>query len=172
MAGDNKAKYAAFVALTVTNLHSLASDQSLLAGWSSAVVDNTSNLYLDYLLSMSFTTHASNRQAGKINIYVIASYDDTPNWPAANSGTWGTEGAASFVDTEERDSIARPVWSIDVDNSASAVYGFQQLPLFGGLMVPSHFCLFVTQNCSTTTTAGLAASGSKAGYKPGLLQYT
>ena len=30
----------------------------------------------------TFTTHASNRQAGVINIYVLAALNDTPTWPA------------------------------------------------------------------------------------------
>ena len=37
--------YGASTAMTVTNLHSLAS--SATAGWGSAEVDNTSNLYFD-----------------------------------------------------------------------------------------------------------------------------
>jgi hypothetical protein len=166
MAGDIK--------LTVTNLHSLASSQDWLAGWSSASVDNTSNVYLDYLYGLTFTTHASNRQAGVINIYVIASLNDTPTWPATASGTIGTQGALSFTDTEERDSLCRLLGSISVDNSASAIYTFPQTgiaQLFGGVM-PTHHALYVAQNASTTTTAGLASSGSAVYYTPVTAQYT
>lgn len=62
MAGNILGAYAASAALTVTNLHSLASSQDWTAGWSSASQSNLSNLYLDYLYGFTFTTHASNRQ--------------------------------------------------------------------------------------------------------------
>lgn len=175
MAGDIKLKYpAASTAMTVTNLHSLASSQDWTAGWTSASVNNTSNVYMDYLYGFTFTTHASNRQAGSINIYVIAALNDTPTWPATASGTIGTEGALSFTDTEERDSLCRLLGSITVDNTASAIYTFPPTgiaQLFGGAVPPYH-AIYIGQNCSTTTTAGLAAAGSAVYYTPITYQYT
>lgn len=175
MAGDIKLKYpAASTAQTVTNLHSLASSSDWTAGWTSASVNNTSNVYLDYLYGFTFTTHASNRQAGFINIYVVASLNDTPTWPATATGTIGTEGALSFTDSEERDTLCRLLGSIVVDNTASAIYTFPQTgiaQLFGGVM-PTHHAIYVAQNCSTTTTAGLASSGSAVYYTPVTAQYT
>ena len=44
MATILKPSYGASAALTITALLALASDTNLLAGWSSAVIDNTSNL--------------------------------------------------------------------------------------------------------------------------------
>lgn len=173
MAGDIKDKYIASSTLTVTSLHSLASSADWSAGWGSASVDNTSNCYTDYLYGGTFTTHASNRQAGQINIYVVASLNDTPTWPSVSSGTLGTQGAITFVDLEERDSLCRLLCSITVDSTASAVYTFPQTGiahLFGSM--PSHHCLFIAQNCTTTTTAGLASSGSALYYTPKLQQYT
>lgn len=168
MAGNILGKYAASSALTVTNLHSLASSSDWTAGWTSAAQDNTSNLYLDYLYGFTFTTHASNRQAGSINIFVIASLNDTPAWPATASGTIGTEGTLSFTDTEERDSLCRLLGSLTVDSTASAIYTFPQTgiaQLFGGVC-PTHHAIFVAQNCATSTNAGLASSGS-AVYRTG-----
>jgi hypothetical protein len=160
MAGPS---YNASSALTVTNLHSLASDQNFLAGWFSASTSNTTNKYLDYFYGFTFTTHASNRQAGYINIYVVSSLNDTPTWPATATGTLGTEGAGSFVDTEERDSLCTLIKSIAVDTSASSILAVPQMSIcaaLGLIMPPTHHCLFITQNCTTTTTAGLASSGS------------
>lgn len=174
MAGDIKAKYAASSALTVTNLHSLASSQDWAAGWTSASQNNTTNAYLDMMVGGTFTTHASNRQAGTICVYVIASLNDTPTWPATASGTIGTEGALSFTDTEERDSLCRLLTAITVDSSASAIYTFPQTgiaQLFGGVL-PTHYAIYVAQNCSTTTTAGLASSGSAIYLTPAYAQYT
>lgn len=175
MAGDIKLQYVASVAPTVTNLHSLASSQDWAAGWTSASIDNRTNEYLDYLVSGTFTTHASNRQTpGYINVYIIAALNDTPTWPATASGTIGTEGALSFTDVEERNSLCRLLVSIQVDDTASAIYAFPPTaisPLFGG-MVPSVFAIYVAQNCTTTTTAGLASSGSAIYYTPINAQYT
>jgi len=159
---DAKTAYAASVAMTVTNLHSLASSQDWTAGWSSASVSNTTDKYMDYLYAFTFATHASNRQAGSINIYVVGSLNDTPTWPATASGTIGTEGALSFTDSEERDTLCRLFASITVDSTASAIYTVPQTGiarLFGGV-VPTHHAIYVAQNCATTTTAGLASSGS------------
>jgi hypothetical protein len=175
MAGDIKLNYVASVAMTVTNLHSLASDSGAYnAGWTSASVANTTNEYLDYMVSGTFTTHASNRADGRIDVYVIAALNDTPTWTATASGTIGTEGALSFTDAEERNSLCRLLTSITVDSTASAIYAFPPTgisQLFGGI-VPTHFAIFVTQNCSTTTTAGLAAAGSAIYYTPVVAQYT
>jgi hypothetical protein len=174
MAGNIKLGYAASTTYTVTNLHSLASSQDYLTGWSSASTANTSNLYLDYLIGATFTTHASNRQAGSINVYVIAPLNDTPTWPATASGTIGTEGALSFTDTEERDTLCRLLWSITADNSASAIYTMPQTGiahLFGGVC-PTHFAIYVSQNAATTTAAGLAAAGSALYATPAYGTYT
>jgi hypothetical protein len=169
MAGNILLGYAASSALTVTNLHSLASSQDWSAGWTGASQANTSTLYDDWLYGGTFTTHASNRQAGTINIYIIASLNDTPLWPATATGTIGTEGALSFTDIEERDALCRLLGSITVDSSASAIYTFPQTgiaQLFGG-RCPTHHAPFIAHNCSTTTTAGLAAAGS-AVYRTGV----
>lgn len=175
MAGDIKTQYVASSALTVTNLHSLASSQTWETGWTSASINNTTNEYLDILLSGTFTTHASNRQAGVINIFAFSALNDTPTWPSFfSAGTPGTEGTCTVTDTEERDAGMRIVASINVDNTASAIYTFPMTSLaqlFGGIL-PPYIGLYVTQNCSTTTTAGLASSGSALYQTPVNAQYT
>jgi hypothetical protein len=174
MPGDIKSKYAASSTPTVTNLQSLAASADWTVGWVSASVTNTSNCYDDYLYGFKFTTHASNRQAGIINVYVIASLNDTPTWPSSASGTIGTEGTLSFTDTEERDAVCRLLLSIPIDNTASAVFESGQAgiaALFGG-RVPTHHALFIAQNAATSTNAGLASSGNAVYYTPVYSQYT
>jgi hypothetical protein len=174
MAGDLKLKYPGSSTLTVTNLHSLASSATRILGWSSASYDNTSALAKGCNYAGKLVSHASNRQAGVIDIYYIAALDGTPNWPAASAGTWGTEGSGTgFADTYRRDSMAELVKQIVVDNTASAVYDFA-LPgielVFG--FVPPYHCLFITQNAATTTQPGFAASGSVIYRTTSLDQYT
>lgn len=175
MAGDIKLQYAASQALTVTNLHSLASSATWEGGWTSAAIDNGTTEYVDVYLAGTFTTHASNRQAGSINIWAYAALNDTPTWPDLfSAGTEGTEGTATVHDTEQRDSGMRFVASITVDNGASEVYTFQPVSiasLFGGIL-PDQFAIFVSQNAATTTAAGLAAAGSALYYTPVHYQYT
>jgi hypothetical protein len=173
MAGDIKVKYAASVSLTVTNLHSLASSQSYVAGWFSTAVNNTSNNYKDYLYGFTFTSHASNRQAGALYVYVVAALNDTPTWPATASGTLGTEGAGSFADSYRRDSLCRLLAVVNADNTASGIYTLPPTGIAGLFRkVPPYHALFVTGNLSTTTTAQLASSGSAAYYTPVFDQYT
>lgn len=174
MAGDIKDKYVASSTLTTTALQSLASSQDWTAGWGSASISNLTDLNLDGLLGGTFTTHASNRQAGSINIYLISPLNDTPTWPASSSGTIGTEGAIAFTDTEERDAACMFLASITVDNTASAVMPFPMRAIaaqFSGEL-PTHFVIYISQNCSTTTTAGLASSGNALYYTGKLKQYT
>lgn len=179
MAGNAYVDYASSVAFTVTNLHSLAADNSTgypLIGWSSASVNNTTDEYVDFLVSGTFTTSSSatNRQAGYIYVYIVAALNDTPTWPAAATGTWGTEGAASFADTEERDGFARLLCALPVDTSTSSVVGFPPTgiaQLFGGF-VPPYWAVFVSTNAYSGTTTALAASGSAVYRTPVSLRYT
>lgn len=175
MAGDIKAKYGTLNTFTVTNLHSLATSSSREVGWTSASVANTTDLSLDYIVSGTFTTAASNRQAGYIDVRVYTSLNATPVWPDIfSSGTEGTEGAATWHDTEQMNSGSVLLTSIEVDASASDVMTFPQTGI-AGLMnlgaVPTHFALFVGQN-ATSSGAGLAASGSALYGIPVLSQYT
>lgn len=178
MAGLIKGDYPAdSTALTVTNLHSLASSQDWLAGWGGTVISNVSGEYEDIFISASFSTHASNRQAGEIRIYVIAPLTISSGsftWPATASGTIGVEGAISFTDTEERDAACILLAKLIVDNTASAVIPFPMQAiahLFGG-RIPPGVVPFIAQNCSTTTTAGFASSGSAVHHTPIQSQYT
>ena len=86
--------------LTVTNLNSLAS--SATAGWQSARIDNTSNLYDDYLISvkldMANTAPANDKAA---YVYLCPFYYDGSTWFATDGGTAtlpsGTEGTYTIA---------------------------------------------------------------------------
>ena len=172
MAGLIEPKYIASVTPTVTNLQTLASNQTWIAGWFSGTVTNTSNVYRDYCYSGTFTTAGATRQAGSINVYVVASLNDTPTWTATATGTLGTEGTGSFTDTQMRDSLCRLLISIPVTTTVSEVYTFAQLgiaQLFGNT-VPTHHCLYIAANAGTTTTASFASAAIY--YTPNVDQYT
>ena len=175
MAGNIKLNYsAASTTMTTTNLQSLASSQTWVAGWGSASVANTSNLNFDYLIGATFTTHASNRQAGTVEVWVIGSLNDTPTFFTPASGTAGTEGTISFTAREQLLANGRLLQSFAVTSTASQIYAIPETgiaQLFGG-QCPTHWYLFVTGNATTTTTAQFASSGSAVYYTPVMAQYT
>lgn len=157
-AGDIKRAYAASSALTVTNLHSLAASSTFLGGWESVAIDNTSNLYLDYRVTAKLVTHASNRQAGTLRLYLVGPTDDSA-WPDVIDGT---ESAKSWTDTEERDAVAILAGETTVDNTGSATYEIHVPSVaacFGGNL-PKKFVVFITGDAATSTNAQLAAAGS------------
>lgn len=160
--------YGTEVTVTVTALQSLASSSGGTAGWTSASVDNTSTLAVDYLVSAQFAlnTGAAPTDATTISVYAYAVHLRTgPTWPTLfSSGTAGSQGAASVTDTEERDNGMRLLWRAQVDASTSAVHvmpptGIAQA--FGGI-VPPLWALWVTQG----TGQALNSSGNAVYYTP------
>jgi hypothetical protein len=164
-----KIAYGTPVSMTMTGIEDIDASASLIAGWTSNSVNNTSDLCLDYLVSGQFTLEGSSNQAGTIAVYAYAAYNSTPTWPTTfSSGTAGSVGALALPDTEERDAVMRLVASITCDNSASAVLSFPPTSiaqLFGGV-VPPYWALFVTSNATTTTTDWCVSSGTQLYYIP------
>jgi hypothetical protein len=172
MAGDIKLKYGTAAAFTVTNLHSLASSATNIAGWSSAAVDNATDLLVDVLISGEFKVSSSAPTANKgIRVYAYAAHSDTPTWPDLfSSGTEGAQGAATVHDEEQRDCGMVPLWACVVDAGTSEVYVMPPTSLaaaFGGV-VPSDWALWVVQD----TGQALASSGNALHRMPVLAQYT
>lgn len=155
--------YRASANLTVTNLNSLAASSTWIAGWESALVDNTTDADLDKLVSAKFTMAASNNQAGEIRIYIAPMLDDS-TWPDVLDGTESTE---AFTDTEERDAAMVLAKVVAVDATASAVIyvaPFSVAALFGGVLPPK-FVIFVCGNGATSTNAQFASSGNQVTVK-------
>lgn len=151
-----KLAYAASSNLTVTNLHSIVTSATWVAGWESALVDNTTNLYLDYLLSAKITV-GNAATAGQIRMYVVGMLDDS-TWPDVLDGTESTE---TITDTEIRDGFAKlaAVVEVDADGGTDDVYYLGPVSvaaLFGGFC-PAKFVIFITHN----TGVNLAASGNQ-----------
>lgn len=148
---DLSAKYRAAAALTVTNLHGIASSSTWVAGWTSGTIDNTTDLDLDKLISASFVVESSGLSAGEIRVYAYAMLDDS-TWPDIfSAGTEGTDGTATLHDTEIRDGL-KLLWAQVTDTTASRVYPMQPTSVaarFDGVLPPK-FALFVTQSSGTT----------------------
>lgn len=147
-AGDVKLAYAAASTLTQTNLDGLASSSTHVAGWESAAIDNSTNLYLDYAVNAVLQVESAGLAAGEIRMYLVAELNDS-SWPDVFDGT---ESAETVTDVNVRDAICKLAASTLTDTTASQFY-YLNCPsvaaVFGG-SCPRKFVVFITQ--STTTT--------------------
>ena len=146
-AGDIKLAYGASSALTQTNLDGISSSSTWVAGWESAAIDNSSNLYTDYIINAVLQAESSGLSNGEIRMYLVAEMDDS-TWPDVFDGTESTE---TVTDVNVRDAICRLAASTATDTTASQFY-YLQCPsvasVFGGT-VPRKFVVFITQSTGT-----------------------
>lgn len=166
-AGDCKIAYAASASFTVTNLHALAASQTWIAGWESNLVDNTTNLYEDYLISGLLKAAAANNQIGTVRVYAVAMNADA-TWPVdMTNGFDGTESAEAIA-VDLRDAVCK----LGVVVNASAATASQLYPfgpfsvanLFGGIC-PAKFLIYITGNIATTTAAQFHTDTNIVTYK-------
>lgn len=147
---DTKFAYAASSNLTVTNLAGLASSSTHVTGWESDLIDNTTNEYLDYLVSAKITTESAGLSAGEIRVWVVAMLDDS-TWPGGFDGTESAE--TTPLDDANGTAAGAKLGAIAVtDTTASQVYyiaPFSVAQLFGGIC-PAKFVIFITQSTGTT----------------------
>jgi hypothetical protein len=147
---DVKMVYAPSSALTIT-LASLATDTNLLTGRESNLVDNSANLYLDYLLAGKITTGTSPTTAKEIRIYVVGLMEDS-TYPDVFDGTDSAE-TVSGVGT--RDSACKLAAVIPTINTSDLTYYFGPISvaaIFGGVC-PKKFVVFVTHNTGVNFNA-------------------
>lgn len=150
---DTKIAYGSSSALT-NAVESLATSSTWTAGYESAAVDNTSNLYLDYSIEGYYTVGTTPTANTEIRIYVVASWDGT-NWPDVFDGTSSAETVTS---EGVRDSFAKLAAVLRVDSTTSNrayPFSFTTSSLFGGICPPK-FVLFTSHNTgvSLNSTGG------------------
>lgn len=160
-AGDVKIAYAASANFTVTALDGLASSSTHVTGWESAEIDNTTNLYVDYLISGKITVESAGLSAGEIRIWCVPRLDDS-TYPG---GFDGTASAETTPLDDENGTLAGAVLmkSFSTDTTASQVYYFHAVSVascFGGVC-PAKFVIFITQSTGTT----LETTGNQVTYK-------
>lgn len=164
-AGDLKQQYVASSNLTVTALQSLAASASLVAGWQSDVIDNSTNKYINGELKGIITAGATGAQVGVIEIWIIRMIDDT-NWPDVFTGAG--QAAKTVTSRNVLYSCGVLVKSIATDAVASRAYPFNVPDVasyFGG-MHPEKCLVFITHTAQSSTNT-LAASGQQITYKGG-----
>lgn len=153
---DIKNAYGTAADATIT-LASLASDTNLLAGRQSSVVDNTSALTTDYLVSGKVTTNGSSAPtaARSIEVWAVGSWDGT-NWPDVITGSG--DAGKTFTSADIKASLCRLLAAMATDATTGRSYFFGPVSVaaaFGGTLPPK-FVVFVVQNTGQTlnTTAG------------------
>ncbi len=143
--------FSAVKTMTVTNLHSLAS--SATAGWQSAVVDNTSDLYedaqLQIVLDFANTAPANSKC---VYVFVYSGLNTTYTNPAS-----GSEGAITVTDVTTTAQNLKLLATLPY-NTADEVVESSVLSVaaaFGGTLPPKWGVVLVNH-----TGAALAASGN------------
>lgn len=148
VAGTFQIGYGTALTLTVTNLQSLASSSTFVAGWTSAWIDNaTSVKAVDYLITANIAA-GTTPTAGSVRVYAYAQHSDGSTAPDLfSSGTEGTEGAATVTDAEMLDSAFVLLWSSVVDTTTNDNYTMPPRSIkqaFG--QVPRKFAIFIAHD--------------------------
>lgn len=151
---DIKAKYVASSAVTVTALNAgTASSATWTAGWESPIIDNSSNLYLDYLVSGKIVM-GNSATAGEVRIYIAAMNDDA-EWPAPLDGTESEPEDFSVAVLRDSALILGKSFATRADPGADDTYYFAPFSvasLFGGVC-PEKFIIFLTHNTGVDLAA-------------------
>ena len=146
--------YSASTALTISP-ENVASSSGFTAGVESAVVDNTTNKYVDALLSGFWTCGTTPTTNTQCLIYVGGVFDQTPTYPDVFDGTASAE---TLTSAGVGRGFLKLAAVLDVDSTTSdRKYNYGPVSvaqLFGGTM-PTHWFVFITHNSgvNTNTTA-------------------
>lgn len=157
---DVKEAFQSIQTLTITNFSSLATSET--AGWQSAQIDNTSNLYLDTLTQ--FTNTAVNTGAGNSKAIFFFAFAGLAsgvltNFGAAVTGT--SEGTLTFPALT---SSAIPgmiyVQPYTTQNIAMVSLPFSNAAAFGGVLPPYRGVAAINHSGMTLGTVTMKEMGS------------
>ncbi len=153
---DIKIAYGSEQTMTVTNLHSLAS--STTAGWQSAVVDNTTDLYEDALVQVvvDFANTAPANEKG-VFVFAYGGINTTYSNPAS-----GSEGTITLPDFTLNPLAFKQIGFIPY-NAQDEVAESQPMSVakaFDGLLAPKWGIIILNYS-----GAALAASGNTVKYR-------
>lgn len=147
---------------TITlDLTSLASSGDFTAGRESTAVDNSSNKYVDALVSGSVVVGTTPTINTTIAIFVYAQHDDTPTYQDVFDGT---DSAETVTSAGVLAGVVRLLGTLKVDaTTTDRIYYLAPTavaPLFGGVL-PKRWGLFVSHN----TGAALKSSTNSGNFK-------
>lgn len=143
--------YAASATITVAP-ENVATSATFVAGVESAVIDNTSNKYVDAIVGGRWTCGTSPTSGTQCLIYVGAIRDDGPTYPDVFDGT---SSAETLTSAGVGAGFLKLAATITVDSTTSdRAYDvvFSVAQLFGGVMPPKWF-LFITHNSGVNSNS-------------------
>jgi hypothetical protein len=144
-------------------LTSLATSSTWVAGYEWFVIDNTTDLALDYEVEGKIRVGTTPAVNTEIRIYLVASYDGGTTWPDVIDGT---PSAETWTSAGVRDGCAVLAKSLAVDATTTDrdyYYRFSVAAPFGGF-VPPKVSVFVAHNCTAALNA--TASTHTYAYRP------
>ena len=149
-----KVGYGTKTAYTTSGVSSLASSSTFVAGYETNEIDNTSNLYTDFLIDGFITVGTTPTANTSINIYCLGSLVSLAT--SAKDVFDGTASAETLTNVGVGKGFLRLVASLEVSAATSNVrldFGAISLAsLFGGNAPPFH-SLFVTHNTGVNLNA-------------------
>jgi hypothetical protein len=145
-----------------TDLDSLASSTTLVAGWESAVITNSVDTHL---LSGRFKANNTAPTSGVLEVWVV------PAWDIAGSTTYpdvfdGTSSAETVTYRNVLRQSGRLAANFETDATANKVYEFSQIDI-GALFqtMPKKYVVFVVHNMVQALNA-TASNGGQCWYEP------
>jgi hypothetical protein len=151
----------------VTNLQSLASSSTFQAGWTSAYVDNTSNLNLNSVAYGQITAGFTPDGRQRARLYVRLRRHERPD--VHQRGHARHRGGADDHGQRAARRLLVLIWSSDIDTTTNDVYPMPPRSVrqaFG--FYPRNWALYVSHN----TVAALKSSGNAMYADHELAQYT
>jgi len=166
---DVKLSYPTATTLTI-NVAGLSSDTNLLIGRESDTIDNTSNKYLDVILSGKFQVATSGTlTAGRaIQVFAVASLDGT-NYPDVFTGS---NSGKTLTSANVKNAICKYVAEMVIDVTNSVYYSFSGVSLasvFGGTLPPK-VQLFVVHNTAQALSGTAGTAGNHVIYMQPVIQ--
>ena len=147
--------YASPASITIAP-ENVASSSSFVAGVESDAIDNSTNKYVDALVSGFWTCGTTPTTNTQVNIYVYAQHDDTPTYQDVFDGTSSAETVTSAGVLA---GVVKLLGSLSVDSTTSnRAYYLAPASVaqrFGGVL-PKRWGLFISHNTgvNSNTTAG------------------
>lgn len=139
-------------AVTIT-LASLATSASSVTGRESTAISNTTNKFIDVLVSGQIKTGSATLTAGTIEIWVYAQQKVASSTPTYPSPLTGSDAAVTFVaETKNKLSLGDAISTNTTANTAYNIRPFSVASLFGGIM-PERWGVVVIHNTGQNLNA-------------------
>lgn len=147
--------YGTWTTITIAP-ENVASSSTLVAGVESNVIDNTTNKFVDMLISGLWTSGTTPTPNTVVAVYVFAPKDGTPTYQDVMDGT---SSAETITSVGVGQGWLKLLGTMNVDsNTSNRAYDFGPTAVaqcFGGVM-PERISLFITHNTgvNSNSTAG------------------